>query len=71
MSKSRYVIHPIRNQTDYDAALALVEPFFDHEPAAHSEADAYFEALVTVIEAYEARHFPPLARPGLTTVIVY
>ncbi|MEQ1804194.1 MAG: helix-turn-helix domain-containing protein [Burkholderiaceae bacterium] len=58
MSKSRYVIHPIRNQTDYDAALALVEPYFDHEPAAKSEAAAYFEALVAVIEAYEARHFP-------------
>ena len=58
MSKSKNVIHPIRNQTDYDAALALVEPYFDHEPAANSEAGAYFEALVAVIEAYEARRFP-------------
>ena len=58
MSKSRYVIHPIRNQADYDAALALVKPYFDHEPATHSEAGAYLEALVAVIEAYEARHFP-------------
>ena len=58
MSKSRYVIHPIRNQADYDAALAHVEPYFDHEPAANSEAGAYFDALVAVIEAYEARHFP-------------
>ena len=66
MSKSRYVIHPIRNQTDYDAALALVEPYFDHEPAANSEAGAYFEAMVAVIEAYEARHFP-IAPPDQLT----
>lgn len=58
MSKTQYLIHPIRNQPDYDAALALVEPYFDHEPAADSEAGAHFEALVAVIEAYEARHFP-------------
>ena len=57
MSKPIYVIHPIRNQADYDAALALVEPYFDDEPAANSEAGAHFEALVAVIEAYEARHF--------------
>ena len=58
MSKTRYLIHPIRNQADYDAALALVEPYFDHEPAPDSDAGAHFEALVAVIEAYEARQFP-------------
>jgi HTH-type transcriptional regulator / antitoxin HigA len=49
---------PIRSQADYEAALALVEPYFDDEPAADSDAGAHFEALVAVIEAYEARHFP-------------
>jgi HTH-type transcriptional regulator / antitoxin HigA len=58
MSKTRYLIRPIRNQADYEAALALVEPYFDDEPAADSDAGAHFEALVAVIEAYEARHFP-------------
>ena len=58
MSKTRYLIRPICNQADYEAALALVEPYFDHEPEADSEAGAHFEALVAVIEAYEARHFP-------------
>ena len=58
MSKTRYLIHPIRNQADYEAALALVEPYFDHEPAPDSDAGAHFEALVAVIEAYEARQFP-------------
>lgn len=58
MSKTRFLIRPIRTRADYDAALALVEPYFDDEPAADSEAGAHFEALVAVIEAYEARHFP-------------
>lgn len=58
MTKTRFLIRPIRNQADYDAALALVEPYFDNEPDADSEEAAHFEALVAVIEAYEARHFP-------------
>ncbi len=58
MSTTRFLIRPIRNQADYEVALALVEPYFDSEPAADSEAGAHFEALVAVIEAYEARHFP-------------
>jgi HTH-type transcriptional regulator / antitoxin HigA len=58
MSKTKHLIHPIRNQTDYDATLALVEPYFDDEPAADSEDAAHFEALVALIEAYEAKHFP-------------
>jgi HTH-type transcriptional regulator / antitoxin HigA len=58
MSKTQYLIRPIRNQADYEAALALVEPYFDDEPATDSDAGAHFEALVAVIEAYEARHFP-------------
>ena len=58
MSKTQYLIRPIRSQADYESALALVEPYFDDEPAADSDAGAHFEALVAVIEAYEARHFP-------------
>ena len=55
---SKYLISPIRSQADYEAALARVEPYFDHEPLPGSAAGAHFEALVAVIEAYEARHFP-------------
>jgi HTH-type transcriptional regulator / antitoxin HigA len=58
MSKTKYSIHPIRNQADYEAALALVEPYFDQEPAPDSDAGAYFDALVALIDAYEAKHFP-------------
>jgi HTH-type transcriptional regulator / antitoxin HigA len=58
MNKTQYLIRPIRHQADYEAALALVEPYFDNEPAAGSDAGAHFEALVAVIEAYENKHFP-------------
>ncbi len=54
----RYAIRPIRTDTDYRAALALVVPYFDHEPEIDSDAGAHFEAMLTLIEAYEAKHYP-------------
>lgn len=51
-------LYPIRTEEDYRAALRLVSPYFDHEPAPGSAAEAHFEALVTLIEAYEAKHYP-------------
>lgn len=58
MNANAYLIHPIRTQADYQEALQLVEPYFDQEPEPGSEAGAHFEALVTLIEAYEAKHYP-------------
>ena len=54
----RYAIRPIRTETNYRAALALVAPYFDNKPEIDSDAGAYFKAMVTLIEAYEARHYP-------------
>lgn len=58
MKKNTYPIHPIRTEADYQAALQLVAPYFDDEPELDSEAGAHFEAMVTLIEAYEAKHYP-------------
>ena len=59
MKKSdRYAIRPIRTEADYRAALALVAPYFDNEPEIDSDAGAHFEAMLTLIEAYEAKHYP-------------
>jgi HTH-type transcriptional regulator/antitoxin HigA len=59
MKKSnRYAIQPIRTDADYRAALALVAPYFDNEPEIDSDAGAHFEAMLTLIEAYEAKHYP-------------
>ena len=54
----RYAIYPIRTDADYHAALALVAPYFDNEPEIDSDAGAHFKAMVTLIEAYEAKHYP-------------
>lgn len=51
-------IHPIRNDHDYKKALKAVSPYFDKEPEPGSEDDDRFEILVTLIQAYEAKHFP-------------
>jgi HTH-type transcriptional regulator/antitoxin HigA len=53
-------LFPIRNQSDYEAALKQAEAFFDapQEPDPDSEEGAFFEALITLIEAYERKHYP-------------
>ena len=56
----RFALHPIRTEADYQAALKRAEVFFDaeEEPDPNSEEGAYFEALITLIQAYEAKHYP-------------
>lgn len=55
--KSNLQLHPIRTDADYRAALKQVEVFFDaaEEPDPASDEGALFEALITLIEAYEAK----------------
>ena len=53
-----YPVRPIRTDADYRAAPALVAPYFDDEPEIDSDAGAHFEAMLTLIEAYEAKHYP-------------
>ena len=56
MKKTTYQIRAIRTKADYQAALQEVAPYFDNEPEIDSDAGAHFEALITLIEAYEAKH---------------
>ena len=51
-------IHPIRTESDYKTALRELSAYFDNEPAPSSEDGDRFEILATLVEAYEARHFP-------------
>lgn len=51
-------IHPIRTEADYQQALKLVAPYFDNEPEPDSDAGGHFEAVVTLIESYEAKQHP-------------
>lgn len=51
-------IHPIHNRKDYKAALRELSAYFDREPEPGSREGDRFEILATLVEAYEARHFP-------------
>lgn len=55
-------IRPIRTEADYEAALRAVSPWFENEPATDTPEADQFEVLLTLIEAYERKHFP-LALP--------
>ncbi len=59
MKKSALTLHAIRNEADYRAALKRAEMFFDadEEPDPNSDEGAFFEALITLIEAYERKHY--------------
>jgi HTH-type transcriptional regulator/antitoxin HigA len=56
-------IHPIRTEADYRAALAEVSRMFDldEEPVLGTPEGDRFDILVTLVEAYERKHFPIVA----------
>lgn len=60
MKKAALNLHPIRTDADYRAALRQVERLFDapEEPDPDSEEGAFFEALITLVQAYERKHYP-------------
>jgi HTH-type transcriptional regulator/antitoxin HigA len=51
-------VRPIRNEADYDWALAEIEQYFENEPEPGTPEADRFEVLADLIEAYEARHWP-------------
>ena len=51
-------IRPIRTRADYKAALREVSAYFDNEPEPRTPEGDRFEVLLTLVEAYEAKHFP-------------
>ncbi len=51
-------IRPIHTDQDYRAALKQVSALFDNEPEPGTAEGDYFDVMVTLIEAYEAKHFP-------------
>jgi HTH-type transcriptional regulator/antitoxin HigA len=51
-------VRPIRNEADYDWALREIEPYFEREPKRGTPAADRFDVLATLIEAYEAKHWP-------------
>lgn len=51
-------IRPIHTDADYRAVLREVSAYFENEPEPGSPEGDRFEVLVTLVEAYEAKHFP-------------
>jgi len=49
-------IKPIRSEADYEAALKEIETLVNSQPGT-PDADR-MDILVTLVEAYEARHYP-------------
>jgi HTH-type transcriptional regulator/antitoxin HigA len=58
-------IRTLQTETEYQAALKAVRPYFEAEPAADTPEASHFDALVLLIEQYEARHYEiPRAAPA-------
>jgi HTH-type transcriptional regulator/antitoxin HigA len=60
MKKKLLTLFPVHTEDEYRKALKLAESFFDaaEEPDPESEEGRFFEALVTLVEAYETKHYP-------------
>jgi HTH-type transcriptional regulator / antitoxin HigA len=61
-------IHPVRTESDYDAAVARIAELIGSEPG--TAAGDELDVLVTLVDAYESRHFP-VATPDPITMIKF
>jgi HTH-type transcriptional regulator / antitoxin HigA len=55
---AKKVIRPLRTEADYEAALAEVERYFEHEPRPGTREADRFDLLALVLEDYENKHWP-------------
>lgn len=51
-------IRPIHTEGDYQIALRELSACFDREPAPGTPEGDRFEVLLTLVEAYEVKHYP-------------
>jgi HTH-type transcriptional regulator/antitoxin HigA len=51
-------IRPLRNEADYEWALAEIARYFEHEPLQGTPEADRFDVLASLIESYEAKHWP-------------
>ncbi|CAM3652917.1 helix-turn-helix domain-containing protein [Polynucleobacter brandtiae] len=49
-------LKPIRNESEYEDALAEASVYFDKEPALGTKKADRFEILLMLIDSYEAKH---------------
>ena len=63
-------ISTIGTEEDYQAALREVSAYFDNEPTPGTTDGDRFEILLTLVEAYEAKHYP-IDLPDLVEAIKF
>ena len=51
-------IRPIHTEEDYKTVMREVSAYFENEPEPSSPEGDRFEVLLTLVEAYESKHFP-------------
>jgi HTH-type transcriptional regulator / antitoxin HigA len=51
-------LRPIRTEADHRAALKELSAFFENEPEPGTPEGDRFEVMLTLVEAYEAKHYP-------------
>jgi HTH-type transcriptional regulator/antitoxin HigA len=51
-------IRPIRTEEDYKQSLREISAYFDDEPQPGSPDGDRFEILLTLVAAYESKHYP-------------
>jgi HTH-type transcriptional regulator/antitoxin HigA len=51
-------IQPIRNDADYKAALRQISTLMEADPEPGTPEGDRLDILATLVQAYEARHFP-------------
>lgn len=51
-------IRPIHTEDDYKAVMREISAYFENEPEPGTQEGDRFEILLTLAEAYEAKHFP-------------
>ncbi|WJR65491.1 helix-turn-helix domain-containing protein [Neorhizobium sp. CSC1952] len=57
-------VRTLLDEAEYEEALKAVRPYFESEPEDGTIEAAHFDALVLLIEEYEAKHYPiPQASP--------
>jgi HTH-type transcriptional regulator/antitoxin HigA len=61
-------IRPIRTESDLKDALLEIEALMASDPAPGTPEGDRLDALVTLLQAYDARHFP-IARPDAIEAI--
>lgn len=61
-------IQPVRTEAEHDAAVARITQLMGAEPG--TEASDELEVLITLVDAYETKHFP-MDTPDPVTIIKF